>query len=52
MYEAAQEQTQTLALLPDSASCWPPLQMDESQPFQRAQLGLAIAMQIFNMGKF
>ena len=52
MYEAAEEQTQTLAPLLDSASCSSPFQMDESEPFQRAQLRPAIATQAFNMGKF
>lgn len=50
--EAAEKQTQALALLPDAASCSSPFQMDESEPFQRAQLRPAIATQVFNMGKF
>ena len=52
MHEAAEEQSQTLGPLPDSASCSTRFQMDESEPFQRVQLRLAIAMRAFNMGKF
>ena len=52
MHEAAEEQTQTLAPLPDPASCSTRFQMDESEPFQRVQLRPAIARQAFNMGKF
>ena len=52
VHEAAEEQTQTLAPLPDPASCSTRFQMDESEPFQRVQLRPAIARQAFNMGKF